>query len=180
MEENNRLLLKGAMHYGLIMGIYWVLKYLLFMFSGFMPMLQVLYLFLTLLVPVVGYQLTRRYRTEIGGKISFFHAWRFGMMLYFFAAMVVSLEHFVFYQFIAPPDFLQNTISQALAMLKDTQMNSALIETLGKANLTPIHMAIQGIFNNMFYGILLSVPVAALLSNSKGANNTPVQGNNNA
>ena len=33
MEENKNLLLKGAMTYGLAMGIYWVVKYIFFIFS---------------------------------------------------------------------------------------------------------------------------------------------------
>ena len=37
MEENKNLLLKGAMTYGLAMGIYWVVKYIFFIFSVSVP-----------------------------------------------------------------------------------------------------------------------------------------------
>ena len=37
MEENKNLLLKGAMTYGLAMGIYWVVKYIFFISSSAFP-----------------------------------------------------------------------------------------------------------------------------------------------
>lgn len=169
MEENKNLLLKGAMTYGLAMGIYWVVKYIFFIFSVSVPSLSLVYWLFA--VPFIAYYMTKRYRHDIGGRISFFHAWRFGTMLYFFAALIVSLEYFVFYQFIAPPDFVANAIGQLTTVLKDSQVSSEMIDSLSKIRISPIHMAIQGIFNNVFYGIILSIPVAALLcrNNSTGS-----------
>ena len=136
MEENKNLLLKGAMTYGLAMGIYWVVKYIFFIFSVSVPSLSLVYWLLTLAVP-----------------------------------FIVSLEYFVFYQFIAPPDFVANAIGQLTTVLKDSQVSSEMIDSLSKIRISPIHMAIQGIFNNVFYGIILSIPVAALLcrNNSTGS-----------
>ena len=148
MEENKGLLLKCAMSYGLAMGIYWVIKYLFLIFGYSIPSLIFIY---------------------EGGSISFFHAWRFGIMLYFFAALIVSIEHFIFFQFIAPPDFLNNTMTQAIVALKNADFNSEVIEAISRTNFTPIHMAIQGIFNNIFYGIILSIPVAALVCRKQTA-----------
>ena len=163
MEENKGLLLKSAMTYGLAMGIFWVIKYLFFIFSNTVPVLNIIYIVLTLTVPFIAYYLTKRYKQDIGGKISFFHAWRFGTMLYFFAALIVALEHFVFFQFIAPADFLAYSVNQMIEVLKDSQVSTEVMEAIGKTNFTPIHMAIQGVFNNIFYGIILSIPVAAIL-----------------
>ena len=98
MEENKGLLLKCAMSYGLAMGIYWVIKYLFLIFGYSIPSLIFIYEGLSLAVPLIAYYLTKRYRQDIGGSISFFHAWRFGIMLYFFAALIVSIEHFIFFQ----------------------------------------------------------------------------------
>ena len=75
MEENKNLLLKGAMTYGLAMGIYWVVKYIFFIFSVSVPSLSLVYWLLTLAVPFIAYYMTKRYRHDIGGRISFFHAW---------------------------------------------------------------------------------------------------------
>lgn len=173
MEENKGLLLKYAMSYGVALGIYWVIKYLFLIFGYSIPSLILIYEGLSLAVPFIAYHLTKRYRQEIGGNISFFHAWRFGIMLYFFAALIVSIEHFIFFQFIAPPDFLSNTMTQAIAALKDANFSSELIEAISRTNITPIHMTIQGIFNNIFYGIILSIPVAALVCRKQTAGPVP-------
>ncbi|MCD7848371.1 MAG: DUF4199 domain-containing protein [Parabacteroides sp.] len=169
MEENKGLLLKSAMSYGLAMGIYWVIKYLFLIFGYSIPALIYIYEILSLAVPFIAYYLTKRYRQDIGGNISFFHAWRFGIMLYFFAALIVSIEHFIFFQFIAPPDFISNTINMAMNTLKNADVNSEVIDAISRTNFTPTHMAIQQIFNNIFYGIILSVPVAALVCRKQTA-----------
>ena len=169
MEENKGLLLKCAMSYGLTMGIYWVIKYLFLIFGYSIPSLIFIYEGLSLAVPFIAYYLTKRYRQDIGGSISFFHAWRFGIMLYFFAALIVSVEHFIFYQFIAPSDFISNTMTQAITALRSANFNNEMIDAIKQTNITPIHMAIQGIFNNIFYGIILSIPVAALVCRKKTA-----------
>lgn len=163
MEERKDLLLSGAMTFGFVMGVFWLVKYLFFIFSFKVPSLNVVYMMLTLAVPFVAYRLTKQYKRIIGGKIGFFHAWRFGAMVYFFAAVIVSLEHFVFFRYIAPADFLANSMSQMLDVMKETEVSHEVLDALGKTSITPIGMVIQGIFNNTFYGIILSIPVAALL-----------------
>lgn len=170
MNENKSLLLKGAMTYGFSLGIYWVIKYLFLIFSTKIPTLGFIYVAMTLAVPFIAYFLTKRYKADIGGSISFFHAWRFGTMLYFFAALIVSLLHFTFFQFFAPQDFMYNAASQLVDILKNSQMDTEIIESISKMNISPIHLAIQGIFNNVFYGIILSIPVAAILCRNSQPN----------
>ena len=60
-------------------------------------------------------------------------------------------------------------MSQAMNLLQNMDANSELIDAMSQTNLTPIHMAIQGIFNNIFYGIILSIPVAALVRRKSSA-----------
>ena len=55
--ENKSYLLKGAMTYGLIMGIYWAAKYIFFILSLSVPTMSVVYLALTLVVPVLAYHI---------------------------------------------------------------------------------------------------------------------------
>jgi len=172
MTENKSLLMKSAMTYGLSMGIYWIIKYIFFIFGFSIPVLSFIYWAFTLAVPFIAYYLTRRYKKDIGGQIGFFHAWQFGVLLYFFAAVIVALIHYIFYQYIAPPDLLSNSVSQIVDMLKSSGVESGtVIDTFSQLKISPIQMAIQGIFNNVFYGVILSIPVAALLcqNNSTGS-----------
>ena len=162
MKEDKSQLMNRAMSYGLIMGIAWVIKYMFFIFGNRAPILSSFYWGCTLAVPFIAYVMTKRYRAEIGGSISFFHAWRFGIMLYFCAALIVSVAHFVFYNFIAPEDFVSNAVLQTLELFKEMDMED-MAKAIKEVELSPIHMTIQQIFNNMFYGIVFSLPVAFLV-----------------
>ena len=162
MGEDKSFLLRGAMNYGFVMGIYWVIKYVFFILGFSHPTANIVYWSLSCLVPYIAYKMTRRYRENIGGKLGFFHAWQFGVLLYFFAAILVSLEHYLFYRFIAPPDLLVKTVSDMEEALKESGASQALLDAIKEIHVTPIQMAIQGIFNNLLYGIILSIPVALL------------------
>lgn len=157
----------AAMSYGFSLGIFWIVKYIFYMFSIRFSYLVVIYWGMSLVVPYLAYLLTKRYREDLGGVISFGQAWRFGVLIYLFAAMLVSIMHYVFYRFVAPPDFLSSAVEQTIASLKQMQVDSRVISSIESMNFSPIHMALQGILNNVFYGIILSLPVAALVCRRK-------------
>lgn len=159
--------MSAAMSYGFSLGIFWIVKYIFYMFSMRFSYLVVIYWGMSLVVPYLAYLLTKRYRDDLGGVISFSQAWRFGVLIYLFAAMLVSIMHYVFYRFVAPPDFLSSAVEQTIASLKQMQVDSKVISSIESMNFSPIHMALQGILNNIFYGIILSLPVAALVCRRK-------------
>lgn len=159
--------MSAAMSYGFSLGIFWIVKYIFYMFSMRFSYLVVIYWGMSLVVPYLAYLLTKRYREDLGGVISFSQAWRFGVLIYLFAAMLVSVMHYVFYRFVAPPDFLSSAVEQTITSLKQMQVDSKVISSIESMNFSPIHMALQGILNNIFYGIILSLPVAALVCRRK-------------
>ena len=159
--------MSAAMSYGFSLGIFWIVKYIFYMFSMRFSYLVVIYWGMSLVVPYLAYLLTKRYREDLGGVISFSQAWRFGVLIYLFAAMLVSVMHYVFYRFVAPPDILSSAVEQTIASLKQMQVDSKVISSIESMNFSPIHMALQGILNNIFYGIILSLPVAALVCRRK-------------
>lgn len=159
--------MSAAMSYGFSLGIFWIVKYIFYMFSMRFSYLVVIYWGMSLVVPYLAYLLTKRYREDLGGVISFSLAWRFGVLIYLFAAMLVSVMHYVFYRFVAPPDFLSSAVEQTIVSLKQMQVDSKVISSIESMNFSPIHMALQGILNNIFYGIILSLPVAALVCRRK-------------
>lgn len=167
MTENKGMLLRSTMAYGLSMGIFWCFKYIFFMFGISSAFMNFIYLTLTIFVPFIAFYQTWRYKIEIGGSIRFFHAWQFGVLLYFFAALVVSLEHYFFYQHIAPPGFLANSMEQTIEILKKANADQKMLDTISNTHISPIQMAVQGILNNIFYGVIFSLPVAWVVSRRK-------------
>ena len=60
------------MHFGTYMGIYWILKFILFPLGFHIPFLSLLFVILTLSVPFIGYHYAKMYRDKIcGGSIQF-------------------------------------------------------------------------------------------------------------
>jgi hypothetical protein len=164
---NKRFLLERAMFYGLFLGVFWLIKYIFFMLATIYPVLIGLYWILTSLTLLFAFAFTKIYKIVIGGRIGFFHAWQFGILLYFFAALVVSLMHFVFYKYLAPAGYITQVAESATVMLEGMNMGPQVKDAIRQMELTPIRLAIQGILNNVFYGIILSIPIAALLCRTR-------------
>ncbi|MDR1919468.1 MAG: DUF4199 domain-containing protein [Tannerellaceae bacterium] len=160
--ENKGLLLRSAMFYGLLLGLFWVIKYVFFIGGTTHPSLGIIYWVLSSLTLVFAYVFTKVYKILIGGRIGFFHAWQFGILLYFFAALVVSLLHYVFFSFLAPAGYVDNMIDLAVNMVKEINPQAEVALNQMPA-FTPIRLTLQGIMNNVFYGIILSIPIATLL-----------------
>jgi hypothetical protein len=160
--ENKGLLLSSTMFYGLLLGAFWVMKYIFFIVGITYPGLHLIYFLLTTLTLVFAYVFTKVYKIMVGGKIGFFQAWRFGVLLYFFAALIVSLAHYVFYRYLAPSDYIDKMLEAAVEMVRNVtpQAEDALSRMPA---MTPIRLTVQEIFVNVLYGVVLSVPVAALL-----------------
>jgi hypothetical protein len=160
--ENKGQLLRIAMFYGLLLGLFWAVKYLFFIWGIAHPAMGIVYWLLTSLTIIFAYLFTKVYKILIGGVIHFFHAWQFGVLLYFFAALIVSLLHYVFYRYLAPPDYIANLMEAAVTMAKEIYPQAE--ETLNRTPTpTPIRLTLQDILANVFYGAILSIPVAALL-----------------
>jgi hypothetical protein len=161
MEINDSsMLMKYSSTYGFYFGLYWVFKYIFLILGYKIPSLFLVYYALSIAVPFIAYSLTKRYRSDIGGGISFSHAWRFGTMLYFFAALIVSVPQFIFYRFLVPENFLSDSMLEIVKLLEEMKLDEQILESIREINITPIHLVIQGIFNNIFYGLILSIPVA--------------------
>ena len=162
--QNSSNIYAAAATYGLLFGGYWVVKYIFLMCAFSAPLLGLLYLPLTLAVPFVAYYLGKRYRDHRDDRrISFAQAWLFGSLLYFFAAILVSLPHFYFYQTILPqhmPVMLEQ-MEEVLRPVIDPntwdQMKYALTAT------EPIKRVVNDLWSNVVWGVIFSLPVAAIL-----------------
>ena len=88
MTENRSYLQKYAMHFGTYMGAYWILKFILLPLMFAIPFFQLLYVILTLAVPIIGYYYVKIYRDKVcGGAIQFSHAVLFTIFMYMFASL---------------------------------------------------------------------------------------------
>lgn len=157
------------MHFGTYMGIYWILKFILFPISFHIPFLSFLFVILTLAVPFIGYYYAKMYRDKIcGGSIQFSHAVLFSIFMYMFASLLVAVAHYVYFQFI-DRGFIVNSYTElwnklliqtpALAESQDI-----IKETIDTArSLTSINITMQILSLDVFWGSILAIPTGLMV-----------------
>lgn len=173
-ERNN--LHKYAMQFGTCMGVFWICKFILFPAGLRIPFLLLLFVLMTIAVPFLGYYYARTYRNKIcGGTISFFQAWIFTVFMYMFAALLVAVAHYIYFQFI-DHGFIIDYYTNLIQELKGASINGVnnlgeqldeLITRLEELNLSPIDITIQLISQNVLYGSILALPTALFVMKRK-------------
>ena len=177
METNNssNRILNGAMMYGTAMGVFWILKFVLVPLIFTIPFTSLMFLGLTAAVPFLGYFFVRQYRNRycLNGQIGFMQAWMFSLLMYTFAALLVSVAHYVFFRYIdggsmlatynCMLDELQNVTPEMNDLVTQYRQAVDLI-----AAMSPIELTIQLVLNNIFYGMMLSLPTAFIVSLKRG------------
>lgn len=171
MEQRQLSTKTYAMHFGAYMGVYWILKFILVPLSFTVPFLQFLFIGLTIGVPFMGYYYLKIYRDKIcKGSITFSHAMLFVMLVYFFAAMLVSVAHFLYFQFIDNGFIvaaLTNQMDQVLEINKDAADYDLLLSTVTSfkdeaGTLTAAKITLRLFSNNITAGLLLAIPTALI------------------
>ena len=174
MEDKPKTLQEHAMRFGTMMGIFWIIKFS-FLPMGFkIPLLQLLFIFMTLFVPILGYIYIRKYRERYcGGELSFLRGWVFSLYMYFFASLLTAAAHYIYFQFI-DNGYLTGTYMDQLENLKATLTGDLetsvdqLIQNLETiASMSSLQLTMQLIFQNIFYGAILSLPTALLAMRRK-------------
>lgn len=132
---------------------------------------------LILVTPVALWKCIKGLRQELGGFILGIQAWIYGVQLMFFAGLIEGLFIYIYNQFIRPGNLarvFQASIQQyenVLTTLKSLGGYESWIpkfeETLEKMKvepvLTPIESAISTLSNDMFFGMILMIPIALIV-----------------
>jgi hypothetical protein len=176
MNQNKNTLFY-ARRAGTVMGIFWISKFILLPLGFEIPFLHLIFMFLTLAVPVVGYQLVKKYRDNIlGGVIKFSHAFTYTMGIFLFASLLTTMAHFIYFRFIdkgyiiSKIETIINEVLTAVPTGKSnyfTEMNKT-IEIVG--SLSPIEITLQMMGNNLFYGTIYAIIIALFVKKSPNYN----------
>lgn len=174
MEDKPKTLQEHAMRFGTMMGIFWIIKFSFLPIGFKIPLLQLLFIFMTLFVPILGYIYIRKYREHYcGGELSFIRGWVFSLYMYFFASLLTAAAHYIYFRFI-DNGYLMGTYMEQLENLKSTLTGDLetsidqLIQNLETiASMSALQLTMQLIFQNIFYGALLSLPTALLAMRRK-------------
>ena len=172
-----------AMNFGLVVGLYYILKFCLFPMSLRSTAAGMLFIGLTLVVPLLMYRLTRIYRDRyVGGSITFVHALAFAMLTMGFGSLLASVAHYIYFAFIdggMMVGALEQSIEQMSTLLstesipEGTAMQDVSLDgyiTMLRTTMTqieamsPIDITMGMLSNNVSWSIIVALPVALFTS----------------
>lgn len=174
MEDKPKTLQQHAMTFGTFMGIFWIIKFTFLPLGFRIPLLQLLFILMTLFVPILGYIYTRKYRNKYcDGELSFTRGLIFTIFMYFFASLLTAACHYIYFQFI-DHGFIMNTYMEQLENVKaavtgdfETSIDQLMENLELISSLSPFQLTIQLISQNIFYGTLLAIPTALFAMKKK-------------
>lgn len=172
MAQLHNNLQHTAMLYGTYMGIFWIFKFALLPIGLVFSPCALLFLLLTCAVPVIVFLMTRSFRDkQCEGELSFFSALVFTFQIYLFASILTAIGHYLYFQFL-DNGFIYTQIQAQLDVLKDEPSMKAQISQITHAmdilrGLSPIQLTMQLLSQNIFYGIIFSLPIAMLTMHRK-------------
>lgn len=170
MEEIRKIMWNESAKAGLILGIFFVAKYIFYMFMIDYIYFSLIYFLATLFVPVIVYILTKKFRKKYfaNREFSIGIAWIYGMRMYIFASIISMLAHAYYYIKIFPTvvpkvmdmfeDFsnqlgvsskmYSNTVKESLAIMQEASLARKIFSDFS---------------SNMLYAAVISFIVAAIL-----------------
>lgn len=149
MENSTNNVNHYAMYFGAYMGIFWVLKFILFPLGFSMPFLFVLFVILTLIVPFLGYYYGVLYRDRgRGGSITFSQSFMFLFLMYAYASLIAAMAHYVYFEFI-DNGFILESYKKMIDILTEQpnmpaeQIEAAKLQVANFSNLSSIQITLQ-------------------------------------
>lgn len=156
---------------GAIMGVMWIISFACFIAQFYMPLLNMAALIFGIASIIVSAIRLRNFRDNIlDGVISYWRAYGYSLLTYFYAALLLAAAQYIYFQFI-DHGFLLNQYTtmtsspefksmMTLYGIKADEMKLTM-DTI--ATLRPIDIALQFLTTNLFFGIVISWPMAALI-----------------
>lgn len=172
-----------AMNFGLVVGVYYILKFCLFPMSLRSTATGMLFIGLSLMVPLLLFRLTRTYRDRyMSGSITFVHALAFAMLTMIFGSLLASVAHYVYFAYIdggMMVGALEQSIEQIVTLLSAENMSEGvdmsdvsideyitmLRTTMMQIEaMSPIDITMGMLSNNVSWSIIVALPVALFAS----------------
>lgn len=172
MNDDFRLYTAYARIDGAIMGAMWIVSFFCFVGEFSAPLLSFVAIALGVASVFVGYMRLRKFRDGVlNGIMSFGSATLYSIFVYFYAALLMAVAQYLYFQFIDNGYLINqyiNMLSQPeyAKVVKDAygmeakQIIAVLQSTM--SSLRPIEIAFQFLTLDIILGVILSIPVGAL------------------
>ena len=181
-NDGRPTMMNSAMNFGVMLGGFYIVKFCLQMLGLYSVMASLLFLGLALVLPLFAFGLVLRYRDQFcGGSIRFSHAFFFSMLAMSFGALLASVAYYIYFAFIDGGSVVEACM-QSLEQMKGIDFSSvegvnsdSLVlfnDLMGQAAqqlqaMSPVDMTLYLLSNNVWWGVILSLPIALVVSLSK-------------
>lgn len=182
MNLLGRMVNNYLMKMALPMGIWFIIEYLLRNAAARNVLLSFITTPMMIVTPIALWYILRRLRRQfLDDHIMGFQAWTFGTQLMFFAGLIEALFIYIFNEFLYPG----NLAEVQEAMIRQYEEAATALRTMGSfPNLlqpmqeavdtmrempisSPIETAISQLSTDIFYGMILMIPIALIVRKKK-------------
>lgn len=164
MKEDKSQLLNYAMHAGLFLGGFWILKYLFTMVGSGNQIVSLINFILSIGTPVLLFHFLVKYNTNVLHQpMGYGHGIQFSIVLFFFASILESLIVFIHVNWIDPA-FIATLYGNMIEVAQTMNLSQSLIDRLSEqAPPSPFGYVFNNvIMGNVLLGLLLSIPIVPL------------------
>ncbi len=121
---------------------------------------------------IVGWRLARFRDYALDGLISFRRSFAFSCYTFFYASLMFALVQYLYFTFLdngRMADMLDDTIKVMAPLYKEKGISTQELNAAAEVfiSLSPIYVAITFMVQNLFIGLLLSLPIALFGRRSK-------------
>ena len=148
----------------------WICSFAFYLIGLKTPFYAMVALLLMVVTPFFVARKLRRFRDEdLNGVISLLRGWAFFILVFFYASILLALAQYVYFAYMDNGYLLSmfsQTVSTAEAKqaLEQAGLSQQVSESLQQlAQMRPIEYALNVLTMNITIGILLGLPVAAMM-----------------
>ena len=103
MLDNENSVTSCAMRYGLILSLYFIIKFIVVTLSLNFQILNLVILIMTIGVPFMAFNLAKKYKhLNLETGVTFLSMWMFVLLTFFYASLPEALITYVYLQYINP------------------------------------------------------------------------------
>ena len=159
---------------GALLALLWTASFACYVVGMKNPLFGMVALLLMVSTPFYVARRLRRFRDkDLHGIISLMRGWAFVILVFFYAAILLALVQYVYFAFM-DHGYLLSSFQESLSSpdMKQTIEQYGVLEQLNESfhlmsEMRPIDYALNVLTVNITIGILLGLPVAALMRRSK-------------
>lgn len=149
---------------GVFLSLLWIASFAAMMYAPQTPLGSLLAIATPFLV---GWLLQRFRNYALAGHISFRRSFAFSVLTFFYASIIFALAQYLYFRFLDQGIFLSNLMDDMKVLKEAYAQNGMPVKELEDGvtlvgSLPPIQLAFMFMMQNIFVGVVLSVPVALI------------------